>query len=61
MTVATYCLELLAPEIASVMAKGRVLAGRADRVALKASAARLPAERGDSVDIEIEKSRTGSE
>ena len=55
-TVATYRLEALAPETASTSVNGCIFAGMVVTAALKASAARLRAERADSVGTEIEKS-----
>jgi hypothetical protein len=57
-TVATYCLEPLVPETASTIVNGRSFAGRLVTAALKAFAARLRAERADSVGMEIEKSKS---
>jgi hypothetical protein len=50
--------ELLAPETASTIVNGRSFAGLVVTAALNASAARLRAERTESVGIEIEKSKS---
>jgi hypothetical protein len=51
-------LKLLAPETASTIVNGSNCAGMVFTAALKASAARLRAERADSISTEIEKSKS---